>query len=114
MVRSEFVTLLASRYPALTVNDVAAAVSVILTAIAEELATVDGRVELRGFGSFTANYRPPRLGHNPATLAPVSVPAKYTPHFKPGRELRTRVAAAAKDEKRSAPAKVKELETETG
>ena len=115
MVRTELVTLLASRFPALTVKDAEAAVSVILTAIAERLSDGnDGRVEIRGFGTFTANRRPPRLGHNPATLAPVPVPEKYAPHFKPGMALRTRVAAAAKGEKRSAPAKAKEPEQVPG
>jgi integration host factor subunit beta len=98
MTRSELIAKLASRYRSLTAADVEASVSIILTAIAEKLAE-GGRVEIRGFGTFTANYRPPRIGHNPATLAPVSVPAKYAPHFKPGRELRDRVAASAKSEK---------------
>ena len=115
MTRSQLVALLASRYPALTVKDVAASVSVILTAIAERLSDGnDGRVEIRGFGTFTANRRPPRLGHNPATLAPVPVPAKYAPHFKPGRELRTRVVAADQGGNHSAPTKVKELAHEQG
>lgn len=114
MVRSEFVALLASRFPALTAKDVAVSVSIILTAISEKLATVGGRAEIRGFGSFTANYRPPKLGRNPRTGVSVPVPAKYVPHFKPGRELRARVATAALREKRSAPAKVREPETESG
>ncbi len=98
MTRSEFVALLASRFPALTVKDAEASVSIILTAIAEKLATVRGRAEIRGFGTFTANYRPARIGRNPATGVAVSVPAKRVPHFKPGRELRNRVAASAKSE----------------
>jgi integration host factor subunit beta len=98
MVRSELVARLASHYRHLTVCDVAASVSAILTAIAENLATDGGRAEIRGFGTFSVSRRPSRLGHNPATLAPVFVPAKYMLHFKPGAELRTRVAAAAKGE----------------
>lgn len=46
------------------------------------------RVEIRGFGSFSLNYRPPRLGRNPKTGEKVSVPGKYVPHFKAGKELR--------------------------
>ena len=49
------------------------------------------RVEIRGFGTFALNYRPPRVGRNPKTGERVDVPAKYTPHFKPGKELRERV-----------------------
>jgi len=115
MVRSELVALLASRFPSLTVKDAEAVVSVILTAIAERLADGnDGRIEIRGFGTFTANRRPPRIGRNPATGVAVSVPAKRVPHFKPGRDLRTRVAAAAQGEKHSAPPKAKELAHEQG
>jgi len=115
MVRSELVALLASRFPSLTVKDAEESVSVILTAIAERLSDGnDGRVEIRGFGAFTANYRPPRIGRNPKTAAAVPVEAKYVPHFKPGRVLRDRVMASAKGEGRSAAAKAKELAHEQG
>ena len=113
MTRSELVSRLAVHYRGLTTGDVEASVSVLLTAIADRL-TEGGRVEIRGFGTFTANYRPPRMGRNPMTGAVVEVPAKHVPHFKPGRELRDRVAASAIREKRSAPAKVKELALEAG
>jgi integration host factor subunit beta len=49
------------------------------------------RIEIRGFGSFSLHYRPPRTGRNPKTGEAVSLPAKYVPHFKPGKELRDRV-----------------------
>ena len=49
------------------------------------------RIEIRGFGSFALNYRPPRNGRNPKSGAKVIVPAKYVPHFKAGLELRKRV-----------------------
>jgi len=52
-----------------------------------------GRVEIRGFGSFGLNYRPPRQGRNPKTGDKVKVPAKYVPHFKAGKELRERVCS---------------------
>ena len=49
------------------------------------------RIEIRGFGSFSLHYRPPRVGRNPKSGEPVSLPAKYVPHFKPGKQLRERV-----------------------
>ena len=49
------------------------------------------RIEIRGFGSFSLHYRAPRVGRNPKTGEPVSLPGKYVPHFKPGKELRERV-----------------------
>ena len=51
-------------------------------------------IEIRGFGSFDLNYRPPRVGRNPKTGERVEVPAKRVPHFKPGKELRERVDQA--------------------
>ena len=49
------------------------------------------RIEIRGFGSFSLHFRPPRLGRNPKTGDSVALPGKYVPHFKPGKELRDRV-----------------------
>ena len=49
------------------------------------------RIEIRGFGSFSLNYRPPRIGRNPKTGEKVNVPAKSVPHFKAGKQLRARV-----------------------
>jgi integration host factor subunit beta len=90
MTRSELVNRLQSRFPNLTIKDVTAVVDVILDAVTETLAA-DDRVEIRGFGSFRINYRPPRVARNPKTGERVDVPAKVAPHFKPGKELRERV-----------------------
>ena len=62
----------------------------ILDAMAKSLAQGQ-RIEIRGFGSFGLNYRPPRTGRNPKSGEKVQVPAKYVPHFKAGKELRERV-----------------------
>ena len=51
-------------------------------------------IEIRGFGSFSLHYRPPRSGRNPKTGGSVSLPGKHVPHFKPGKELRERVNAS--------------------
>ena len=56
------------------------------------------RVEIRGFGSFALHHRPARTGRNPKTGAPVHIPAKSVPHFKPGKEMRERVNAVAEEE----------------
>ena len=65
----------------------------ILDALSEALAKGD-RIEIRGFGSFSLNYRPPRVGRNPKSGDKVSVPEKWVPHFKAGKELRERVDSA--------------------
>ena len=49
------------------------------------------RIEIRGFGSFSLHFRPPRIGRNPKSGENVTLTEKYVPHFKPGKELRERV-----------------------
>jgi len=90
MNRSDLITHLAELHPQLFAKDAESVVKVILDALSNTLSK-GGRVEIRGFGSFGLNYRPPRQGRNPKTGASVKVPAKYVPHFKAGKELRERV-----------------------
>jgi integration host factor subunit beta len=90
MNRSELVTIIAGRFPQLIARDIELSVATILAAITTSLAS-GGRAEIRGFGSFTLNYRPPRKGRNPKTGELVEVPAKRVPHFKAGKEMRERV-----------------------
>jgi integration host factor subunit beta len=90
MTRSDLIAKLAERYPQLLAKDAELAVKVILDTMAGALAR-GGRIEIRGFGSFALNYRPPRTGRNPKSGDKVQVPAKYVPHFKAGKELRERV-----------------------
>ena len=66
MTKSELITLLAERFPQLVVKDAELSVKAILDAMTDNLATGE-RIEIRGFGSFSLNYRPPRLGRNPKT-----------------------------------------------
>ena len=90
MTRAELIERLAGLHPQLRISDAELAVKVILEALSNSLAE-GGRSEIRGFGSFQLNYRPPRNGRNPKTGEPVKIPAKYALHFKAGKELRTRV-----------------------
>ncbi|HEX5363241.1 MAG TPA: integration host factor subunit beta [Gallionella sp.] len=90
MTRADLIEQLAQKYPQLMLKDVDLAVRLILDEMSLTLSKGD-RIEVRGFGSFGINYRPPRNGRNPKTGMAVPVPAKYAPHFKPGKELRERV-----------------------
>ncbi|QDQ28159.1 integration host factor subunit beta [Chitinimonas arctica] len=90
MTKSELIAKLAERYPQLVAKDAELAVKTILDAMATSLASGQ-RIEIRGFGSFDLNYRPPRVGRNPKSGTKVAVPEKYVPHFKAGKELRERV-----------------------
>ena len=93
MTKSELIAQLAERFPQLVAKDADLAVKMILDAMSEALVRGD-RIEIRGFGSFSLNYRPPRMGRNPKSGESVHVPGKYVPHFKSGKELRDRVAVA--------------------
>ena len=90
MTKSELIDRLAERFPQLIAKDAEFAVKMILDAMSSSLVRGD-RIEIRGFGSFALNYRPPRLGRNPKSGEKVQVPEKYVPHFKAGKELRERV-----------------------
>ena len=90
MTKSELIVRLAERFPQLVAKDADFAVKMILDAMTEALVRGD-RIEIRGFGSFALNYRPPRIGRNPKSGEKVSVPSKWVPHFKAGKELRERV-----------------------
>ena len=90
MTRADLIDRLALKYPQLQAKDAEMTVRLILDVMSASLSRGE-RIEIRGFGSFSLNYRPPRNGRNPKTGAPVKVPAKYTPHFRAGLELRKRV-----------------------
>ena len=90
MVKSELIQKLANRQNALLLKDIEVAVNHILDRMSDTLCQGE-RIEIRGFGSFAPRYRPPRRAHNPRTGERVFTSAKYTPHFKPGKEMRERV-----------------------
>ena len=90
VTKSELIEHIAQKQGQLAYKDVELAVKSILEYMAQTLASGE-RIEIRGFGSFSLHYRPARVGRNPKSGEPVSLPAKYVPHFKPGKELRDRV-----------------------
>ena len=92
MTKSELIAKLAARYPQLVAKDAELAVKMILDAMAKSLAEGE-RIEIRGFGSFSINRRPPRIGRNPRSGEQVVIPEKLVPHFKPGKALREAVDA---------------------
>lgn len=95
MTKSELINALAAKQPQLDYRDVELAVKELLEQMSAALAAGE-RIEVRGFGSFSLHYRPPRVGRNPKTGAAVHVPDKFVPHFKPGKDLRERVDDGAR------------------
>ena len=89
MTKSELIDAVAQRSK-ITKSRAEQVVNCVFDTMTASLERGEG-IEIRGFGSFGLNYRPPRQGRNPKTGAKVKVPAKYVPHFKPGKELKERV-----------------------
>ncbi|HET8815865.1 MAG TPA: integration host factor subunit beta [Pseudidiomarina sp.] len=90
MTKSELIQQLSALYPDLSPRQVEDAVKELIEQMAQQL-SAGGRIEIRGFGSFSLHYRAPRVGRNPKTGAKVELDGKHVPHFKPGKELRERV-----------------------
>lgn len=90
MTKSELIESITRKQKHLPGKDVELAVKHLLELMSEALAE-GKRIEIRGFGSFSLHFRPPRLGRNPKTGDAVALSGKYVPHFKPGKDLRDRV-----------------------
>src|SRR5690554_6541451 len=90
MTKSELLELIASKQTQLSVKEVERAVKTVIEHMSQALA--DGqRIEIRRFGSVSRHHREARTGRNPKTGEAVQLPAKFVPHFKPGKELREQV-----------------------
>jgi integration host factor subunit beta len=90
MIKSELIEKLAEQNPHLYQKDVEDLVNAILDTIAAALERGE-RVELRGFGAFTAKRRGARAGRDPRSGAVVAVPEKVVPTFKMSREMLRRL-----------------------
>lgn len=103
LTRSELIERIAAKQTLLSAKDVELAVKTIVEQMSEALAT-GGRIEIRGFGSFSLHFREPRVGRNPKTGGAVTLPGKYVPHFKPGKELKERVNESLQEQEARARA----------
>jgi len=90
VIRSELIALVHKDQPGLSPREIEQIVACVFDAISKRLAE-GGRVELRGFGTFTTRARDGRVGRNPRTGEPVDVQPKRVPYFKPGKEMRHRL-----------------------
>ena len=101
MTKSELIEKLSYQQKQLAEKDVELSVKSIIEQMVHTLSSGE-RIEIRGFGSFSLHYRPPRMGRNPKTGEPVALGAKFVPHFKPGKELRERVNLSLQTEQEAA------------
>lgn len=93
MIKSELIANLAADMTHLPEKRVMEGVNLIIETMSNAL-VAEKRIEVRGFGSFSLRYHPPRNAHNPKTGEKVITEGKRSPHFKPGKALRARVEAS--------------------
>ncbi len=82
----------------ITKAEAAKVVNAALESITEGLAA-DGKVVLISFGTFEVRTRSAREGHNPRTGEKIKIAASKVPAFKPGKDMKTAVAAKGKKKK---------------
>ncbi len=90
MTKSELVEKIVEANKLLTRKESEMVVNIVFDSMCEALKQGE-KVEIRGFGSFTIRERDAREARNPKSGEVVRIPAKKTPFFKTGKELRERV-----------------------
>jgi DNA-binding protein HU-beta len=80
----------------LTEAQASAAVNALFGAIQSALADGD-EVTISGFGSFRVVERAAREGRNPQTNQPMTIPARKSPAFRPGTQLKRAVGDDSDD-----------------
>ena len=101
MTKSDLIERVADRVPHISKKDTELVVNTIFDSMTEAL-SASNRIEIRGFGSFQVKIREAREGRNPKTGQEVKIPAKRTPFFKVGKELKERIDAAWRAERAAA------------
>ena len=87
MNRSKLISNLIERNQFLSKSDVEESVSLILDSLSNTLSQ-EGRVELRGFGSFSTRKRNRRISRNPKTGKSILVQEKKHPYFRASKRLK--------------------------
>jgi integration host factor beta subunit len=90
MTKSELVEMIAESNGVLTRKESELVVNIVFDSITDAL-RANEKVEIRGFGSFTIREREAREARNPKSGELVTIPAKKTPFFKTGKDLKERV-----------------------
>ena len=89
MNKSDLITALSDKEK-LTAKDGMSIINLIFNGFTDTLKK-RGRIEIRGFGSFSVREYGPYLGKNPKSGERVKVGSKKLPYFKVGKELKDRL-----------------------
>lgn len=90
MVKSELISAANNKAGQFSYKHMETCVNQILESMSAALAN-GGRIEIRGFGSISLHRHGPRKAHNPKTGERIETDGGYSPHFKPGKELRKQI-----------------------
>jgi len=90
MTKRDLIDEVVKLFPRFSRRDAEVIVNEVFDSLTQALVRGE-RIEIRGFGSFSLHFRPPRQGRNPKTGEAVALSGKHVPHFKPGKDLRERV-----------------------
>ena len=93
MTKSELIEIIAQRQKHLSYKDIEFAVKTMIEQMAQSLASGE-RIEIRGFGSFSLHYRPPRMGRNPKTGEPAAIDPRRVIGFRASQVMKARVDRA--------------------
>ena len=86
IVKSDLLKQLSDSYPNFLKKDLKKFLDIVLNEIKQSLYKKE-RVELRGFGVWSAHTQKARISRNPKTGEKVNTPEKKTVHFKMSKEL---------------------------
>ena len=92
MTKSELIEIISAKQKHLPAKDIELAVKQMLEIMSDALSAGD-RIEIRGFGSFSLHFRPPRQGRNPKTGEAVACPAST---FRTSSRARTCASASTR------------------
>lgn len=89
MNKSDIINLICEKNN-LGLSDVEYSIKKIIDFMSENLYQGE-RVEIRGFGTFSLHTHQSRLARNPKTGDKIALERRNTVHFKPSKELKSRV-----------------------
>lgn len=90
MFMNKLITNLAARFPDLTEGDISLSVETIIDAMSSRLIS-GGRIELRGFGSFSLNAQISSASRDPMLETNAEVVESPLVIFKPGQVISERI-----------------------
>lgn len=96
MVRSQLIDQLSRLHPDLKRSEIDALLFAFFEAISAQL-VANGRVELRGFGSFTTRARGARTASDPRTGAAIDLADRRAVYFRPSKELNASLAPSSSE-----------------